>query len=759
MADDLAEAITLWRQVGKSAKSPQERANADKELRALGATLDDPAAGPVVDPADAAAKQARIKRGIANGQVDENRGGLGALGDSFSEAFTKGEALEGLDAGAAAMSERMAFGAPAKIADLVGVSSPEKRRAAMAKQPLSAQVAGVAGDLATAAGGPEALLAKGATKLAAKGAATAFASKAAQGIGTAAGAGALTGGGVDGVRELIENNPDTSPQELVDHLVESAGAGAALGTVGQLAAEGFRGASNLLRKDFWINAYARFKSKGAYDDEVMKKLQGGKEGIHDAAKIGRERIKTRDATIAKDESAKYGNDDAMPGIDDLNPDVENVHAQLDQSVPRYSQSDRPYFPETEGKIDSVKKNLSGVRGRREVPIYERDVQTNVRERPVEPVTADVTHVRKRASEPVTADVTHVRKKPAEPVTAGVTHVRPRGPDEHGTLGGGAYEPDPTRRERELLVGLEDRGFEPDPTRPNKKLLIGVEDRGFEPDPTRPDKKLLVGVEHKGFEADPTRPGNEVVRVDPGEEIIGPKASNRDMLAQRRNLRKGSNFGARSSELTPDNQASRDAYFMVDDAVKEHVPGQRARDEAYSTHKRKRARLHDNLIRSEEGPHVRDNGMSEEELVEAGGDPLAQRWRPGEDEIATRRIKRVGDTNEAGLSAKESLEEIRQADPEFAEALDFVLAKKAKEGTSLNWTDVLPTDQQGTHKAFGLGGLLRQNLRFTGARVADPAAQGGAKLADAVAKYGPLLRSVLMSDPLDVEVERRKDQRK
>jgi hypothetical protein len=74
-----------------------------------------------------------------------------------------GEGAEaGLGAAAAGFSEGFAFGAPAWAADKLGVSSPERRAALMAEEPLSGTLGHGSGMLMSNVVGPEALIAKGA---------------------------------------------------------------------------------------------------------------------------------------------------------------------------------------------------------------------------------------------------------------------------------------------------------------------------------------------------------------------------------------------------------------------------------------------------------------------------------------------------------------------------------------------------------------------------------------------------------------------
>jgi hypothetical protein len=236
---------------------------------------------------------------------------------------------------------------------------------------------------------------------------------------------------------------------------------------------------------------------------------------------------------------------------------------------------------------------------------------------------------------------------------------------------------------------------------------------------RPVVRDTLGGEAEGrsFEPDPSRPGNRVVALAPGEEIRTPSATPRDLLKTKRSLKKSAQFGQPS---TGENEAPREIYETVKDAVNKAVPEHAVLDERYSKF-RQGQDIRREILKAEMHPDgmqrvpETDLPMPGEEVV-----PLSQTMNITDKANAATNLARIGDTNVPGLRMSSQLKVLAAQDPEFAAALSDILDKKALEAVRPGLHAVMPTDLHGVTEAFGVGQVGKQNARAVGAHAIDPA---------------------------------------
>lgn len=226
------------------------------------------------------------------------------------------------------------------------------------------------------------------------------------------------------------------------------------------------------------------------------------------------------------------------------------------------------------------------------------------------------------------------------------------------------------------------------------------------------------------------------------------------VMRRQGLRADAAFDSPSP--TPEQDAARAVYSALRQGVRNASPAMASADDAYAAEAARAARTHDILANTEEnvitgGPgHIGGEARPMESPAELGVEP--GRMRVGKERQAITTLRRVGDTNEPGLRAKQFLDELYHQDPEFAKAIDFILAKKAKEATSLG----LPMQSLDIHGVAGAGGMLglaSQNARFLGARLADPALNFGAGASTQATRLIPGLEMFLPPYPFTQENDR------
>jgi hypothetical protein len=213
----------------------------------------------------------------------------------------------------------------------------------------------------------------------------------------------------------------------------------------------------------------------------------------------------------------------------------------------------------------------------------------------------------------------------------------------------------------------------------------------------------------GFEPDPSRPGDEMIEYKPGEKVTTAAATPRDLLMQRRQLRKQAEFGM---PRTPENAAAREAYQALNDVLHnqntEWGRQLKAMDSAYAGELKQISRGNEMLFNSGDARFVTDSAAAR---VKAG-DVLSQS---------------LGDTKAAGR-AMWKLKQLRSLGPQYEEPIRNVAGKIADEATK---PAVL---QAGTFSHSGNWPMQRliQNSEFAKVRLAEPmtrelAGTGGAKL--------------------------------
>ena len=435
-----------------------------------------------------------------------------------------------------------------------------------------------------------------------------------------------------------------------------------------------------------IRRYADAVRKRVYDDPSMRVV--GREGVHEAGRIARDEILARDAAMAEAESAAYNQGvEALPGMDDM-ISVAPVHRRLNRSVARFS-NDNPVRPKAEAKVEEVKGNLRNPVKQRIVPRTEDELQTNIRPASFE--------------EDVPWRARAIRESDLQ------TNIRPV--ERTKTAGGEAVLISRAGPEGRPVVH-----FEPDPSRPGNQIVA------FEPP----------------FVPDPTRPGAHVVRLDPGEVIKGPRATPRDLLMQRRAVKKDAQFGGQE---TPENLGAREIYFDVDEAVKDAVPGLRPLDEGYTRSARGRARRNDIMKGSEEGGREVQLPEPTREAIAAAEEPIKRTMRVGDEKQMAKTLARMGDDTVEAIAHEPYLKELAAQDPEFAAALERLLQRKDHAATRIS---LLPSAQSNLSQVTGFAGMLplaRQNATAIGARFVDPALRA-TSAARASAPYVPFFTDIL-----------------
>jgi len=209
-----------------------------------------------------------------------------------------------------------------------------------------------------------------------------------------------------------------------------------------------------------------------------------------------------------------------------------------------------------------------------------------------------------------------------------------------------------------------------------------------------------------------------------------------VLGQRRALQKQANFGNLSP--TPTELATRDVYQTFRGGVRKAAPDVAAADDAFADFARLRDRRRDILYGSESevaGGAVHEPAAKPD--IEAIDEPATPQLRVGKEKAGARLLGRVNDTNKPGLEARRYIEELSAADPQIADAIRFVAAKKDFEATRFG-LDGGPAPT--LHKAVSLGGVAHvasRNTRAIGAQIVDPLA--ATVSAQSLRLSGPLAR--------------------
>lgn len=230
------------------------------------------------------------------------------------------------------------------------------------------------------------------------------------------------------------------------------------------------------------------------------------------------------------------------------------------------------------------------------------------------------------------------------------------------------------------------------------------------------------------------------------------------------IRSGAAF--ESMQPTTENIGKRREYGAFNKAIGDSVPPEVIEARATAAANSAQARRRRDIIYRGEGAVTRPDGPIEPSphadaddgitgMVDELG-PLEKSgekglMRVGKESQGATFLNRVGDNNDPGWKAEKFLKELAAQDPEFARQLELLRAKKAQEGVRFSTESLVPTNLQGTNQAFGMGDVVRQNLRFLGARVAEPGMRGvGEQMQRSGVRLAPMLR-----DPIDAILQRKK----
>jgi len=248
-----------------------------------------------------------------------------------------------------------------------------------------------------------------------------------------------------------------------------------------------------------------------------------------------------------------------------------------------------------------------------------------------------------------------------------------------------------------------------------------------------------------FEPDPSRAGDVRVGHRPGEVVRGPAATRRDLIEQRRAVKKQA-YGT-PGDTSARTVAARDVYGSVDEAAKAAVPGLKDIDKRYRDFQVKRQRRSDILTSD---PKALDTKVVDD--VEEFAAPMRDRLRAGTEQRITTNLKRIGDTNQPGLRVERDLAELRLQDPEFDKALQLIEDKKALEAIRFRPRSSLPESLTGATALAGKYPLLAQNSRALALR-SLPGLEGAGLLADALRFSAPTVN--VLTAAARREAERKK----
>lgn len=117
------------------------------------------------------------------------------------------------------------------------------------------------------------------------------------------------------------------------------------------------------------------------------------------------------------------------------------------------------------------------------------------------------------------------------------------------------------------------------------------------------------------------------------------------------------------------------------------------------------------------------------------------------------LARVGDDNVPGDAANKYIQELADQDPEFARQIAAVRAKKAREAVRLSMQGLTPLSLTGATAGAGVLPFVSQNMRFLGARLAEPTLDIGGEMAARAGARGA--GSPLLRDPIDAVMGRKR----
>lgn len=199
------------------------------------------------------------------------------------------------------------------------------------------------------------------------------------------------------------------------------------------------------------------------------------------------------------------------------------------------------------------------------------------------------------------------------------------------------------------------------------------------------------------------PGGEQVPV----QDISPVATLDDLILEKQRIKDLAEFG---TPKTKENAPFRNMYKTLVGAIKTVSPEMASVDEQFMKGAQK---LEDSnaIIFNKESPNITTDSVQARRAA-------ANNLRQG-----------LGDTVAGGLRT-DDLETIRQMGPEYAKAVDDVLAKVAHEGTRFGFSGVTP------HAGKWLVSPLLQNVNGTKVRIVDPAARGVAAIGDVMSETAP-----------------------
>jgi hypothetical protein len=218
--------------------------------------------------------------------------------------------------------------------------------------------------------------------------------------------------------------------------------------------------------------------------------------------------------------------------------------------------------------------------------------------------------------------------------------------------------------------------------------------------------------------------------------LGPSGTTNTVegvIGQRRAIGEKGNFG--NPNASTEDKAWQKIYMAHRQAIRDAAPDVGAADDAYAAYANRAARNRDIIYQTEDDvlPAQMKPSATEpsDELLapKTPETPEVKRMRVLKEKLGVRNLERYGDTaSKPGREMQPYLEELAASDPEFGDALNFIGAKSALEGTRIG-APHLPTNLTGATEH--LGGIsmnwIRQNARFLVARGFDPAMLAAGKL--------------------------------
>jgi hypothetical protein len=220
---------------------------------------------------------------------------------------------------------------------------------------------------------------------------------------------------------------------------------------------------------------------------------------------------------------------------------------------------------------------------------------------------------------------------------------------------------------------------------------------------------------------------KTVGFEQGEEVRTPQATPRDLVKERREVRRQAEFGA---PQTPENAPYRELYKTLQEAThSDSLPGGigkalKATDAQFSSDMQKLAEGNE-LIFGKDSARAVTEGVN---AAKTGASKLGQA---------------LMDTRAGGAQLR-VLEKIRALGPEYAEAVDRVAAKIAEQGSTFGLPKTL------SHPGKWATQIPMQNLRALNVNAVEPLTRSPRVPAAVGGAAAPLLR-----DPLDAVLKREK----